>query len=201
VAGKSDDGDDQGLRAVTRGAVLPVLFATLVSAAAQAQTPEPDLAAASPRAAPSLRRLSYLVGDWTVETFTRQAGGAFVADTLIAFYRARWLRDGLMLMTESFESSASGFHGVHLVTYSDTAGLVHRYSDARRGQLLEFRGAFAGDHYHITRRGGYNGRGSFLYREVDSEIAQSGFLRRILLSDDDGRTWREGDYRFRYHRR
>lgn len=166
-----------------------------------AQIPEVDPGTASPRAAPELRRLSYLVGDWTVETFTRDSRGAFVADSSIAFYRVRWLRDGLTLMTESFEGRAAGFHGVHLITADSAAGLVHRFSDARRGQRIEFRGAFSGDQYHITRRGGYNGRGNFLYRETDSEISETGFLRSIFLSDDEGRNWREGDYRFRYRRR
>ena len=161
---------------------------------------ETRFGAPSPKAAPGLSRLTYLVGDWTVTSFERTTSGAFAKSPGVSFFRARYLRDGLSLMAEFFEERTNGFYGFHIVTHDPERGLVHRYFDARRNQRIEFAGVFRGDEYEITRRGGYNGRGEFLYKETDSEITATSFVKRIYQSDDDGKTWKQGDYYFRYTR-
>ncbi|MEZ4588225.1 MAG: hypothetical protein R2909_17745 [Gemmatimonadales bacterium] len=114
--------------------------------------------------------------------------------------RARYLRDGLGLLEEFYEAQADGFHGLHLITHDPDEGIVHRYSDARRNQRVEFRGRFDGADYVISMRGGYNGKGDFLYREVDSGIGADGFVKRIYRSTDEGKTWVEGNYYYRFAR-
>lgn len=49
-------------------------------------------------------------------------------------------------------------------------------------------------------RSGERRGGDFLYRETDSEITSDSFVKRIYQSDDDGDTWVEGDYYFRFER-
>lgn len=164
------------------------------------KTPETRFGAPSPMAAPALARLTHLLGDWTVTTFERAKGGEFAQSPVVSFFRARYLRDGLSLMAEFFEERTNGFYGFHIVTHDPERGLVHRYFDARRNQRIEFAGVFRGNEYEITRRGGYNGRGEFLYKETDSEITATSFVKRIYQSDDDGKTWKQGDYYFRYTR-
>lgn len=171
-----------------------------VTIPADPKTPETRFGAPSPEAAPALARLTYLVGDWTVTSFERTSSGTFVASPAVSFLRARYLRDGLSLMAEFYEERPDGFHGFHIVTHDPERGLVHRYFDARRNQRIEFVGAFRGGEYDITRRGGYDGRGEFLYKETDSEITATSFVKRIYQSGDEGKTWKQGDYYFRYTR-
>ncbi|MBK8251024.1 MAG: hypothetical protein IPK85_27065 [Gemmatimonadetes bacterium] len=88
-----------------------------------------------------------------MRNFVRNAGGAFVEQPARSLMRARYLRDGLSLLVEYHEARADGFHGVHLITADPARGLVHRYSDARRNQRVEFSGRFDGDQYVISRVG------------------------------------------------
>ncbi len=179
---------------------VSVLGGQTVTIPADPKTPETRFGAPSPEAAPALARLTYLVGDWTVTSFERTSSGTFVASPAVSFLRARYLRDGLSLMAEFYEERPGGFHGFHIVTHDPERGLVHRYFDARRNQRIEFVGAFRGGEYDITRRGGYDGRGEFLYKETDSEITATSFVKRIYQSGDEGKTWKQGDYYFRYTR-
>ncbi len=163
------------------------------------QTESPDRAA-SENAAPDLHRLKYLIGEWSVQSFTRNEGGEFVESPTRSSFRARYLRDGLSLFAEYFEKRTDGFYGFHVVTHDPDRGLVHRYFDASRNQRIEFEGRFRDGRYDVTRRGGYNGQGDFLYRETDSEITANAFVKRIYRSRDEGKSWIEGDYYFRFTR-
>ncbi|MBL8961942.1 MAG: hypothetical protein JNJ98_18920 [Gemmatimonadetes bacterium] len=161
---------------------------------------EPDRGAAADGAAPVLKRLGYLTGRWSVQNFVRDSSGRFVELPVRSFMRARYLRDGRSLLVEYHEAKADGFHGVHLVTADPTRGLVHRYSDARRNQRVEFSGRFDGDRYVISRVGGYNDEGPFLYREVDGDIRPDAFVKRLYRSDDGGVSWSELGYYYRFVR-
>ena len=101
------------------------------------KTPDSPFGAPSPKAAPALARLTYLLGDWTVTSFERTKGGEFIANPAVSFFRARYLRDGLSLMAEFFE---------------------------------------------------------------ERTISATSFVKRIYQSDDEGKTWKQGNYYFRYTR-
>ncbi|MEM7351984.1 MAG: hypothetical protein AAF657_14385 [Acidobacteriota bacterium] len=183
---------------------LVLALGTVATAAAQSEatnsTTTPPLGAVSAKAAPDLAQLKYLLGEWSVQNFARNDAGEFEESPVRSIFRARYLRDGLSLMAEYFEARTDGFYGFHIVTHDPERGLVHRYFDALRNQRIEFLGDFHDGGYDITRRGGYNGQGDFLYRETDSEITPGSFVKRIYRSPDEGKTWQEGDYYFRFTR-
>ncbi len=183
---------------------LILALGTVAVAAAQSEAANrqsgPPFGAVSAKAAPDLARLSYLAGEWSVQNYARNAAGEFVESPVQSIFRARYLRDGLSLMAEYFEARTDGFYGFHVVTHDPERGLVHRYFDAFRNQRIEFLGHFRDGRYDITRRGGYKGQGDFLYRESDSEITAESFVKRIYRSPDEGKTWNEGDYYFRFTR-
>lgn len=180
--------------------VLALVAVGGLAAPLQPQAVEPDRDTASNGAAPALRRLGYLAGQWSVRNFVRDSGGVFVELPVRSFMRARYLRDGLSLLVEFHEASAEGFHGVHLITSGQGRGLVHRYSDARRNQRVEFAGRFEGDRYVISRIGGYGDDGNYLYREVDSELSSDAFVKRLYRSDDGGVSWKELGFYYRFVR-
>ena len=183
-----------------RPLVRPLLVLSTLAAPLRPQAVEADRAVASEGAAPGLRRLVYLTGRWSVRNFVRNAGGVFVEQPARSFMRARYLRDGLSLLVEYHEARADGFHGVHLITADPARGLVHRYSDARRNQRVEFSGRFDGDQYVISRVGGYEDQGTYLYREVDGEVGPDAFVKRLYRSDDGGVSWSELGYYYRFVR-
>ena len=183
-----------------RALAMAVVVLGTTAAQVQPQAVEADRADASADAAPGLRRLVYLTGRWSVRNFVRNAGGVFVEQPARSFMRARYLRDGLSLLVEYHEARADGFHGVHLITTDPARGLVHRYSDARRNQRVEFSGRFDGDQYLISRVGGYEDQGTYLYREVDGEIGPDAFVKRLYRSDDGGVSWSELGYYYRFVR-
>jgi hypothetical protein len=155
-----------------------------------------DEAVASPA---ELTELDYLIGEWTVRSFSRQPAAEFVEADFTTSYRARYLYDGLSILAEFYGESREGFYGVHLISRAAAAEFVHHYLNARANRRLEFRGRFEDGDYHLSRDGGYGG-GDFLFEEVDSEIQANSFVKRIYQSDDDGATWVEGDYYFRFER-
>jgi hypothetical protein len=171
-----------------------------VAAPMQPQAVEPDRESVAADAAPAFKRLGYLTGRWSVRNFVKDSVGVCVELPIRSFMRARYLRDGRSLLVEYHEARADGFHGVHLVTADPARGLVHRYSDARRNQRVEFTGRFDADRYVMSRVGGYGDEGTFLYREVDSEIGPDAFVKRLYRSDDGGASWSELGFYYRFVR-
>lgn len=147
-----------------------------------------------------LHALNYMIGEWSVTTYVRSPEGTFEPVPESSMFRARYLRDGLSIMAEYFERRTDGFYGFHIINFDASRGFAHRYFDARRNQRIEFNGALDGTRYQITRQGGYNGKGAFLYREVDRDIGANSFVKRIYMSKDEGESWIEGDYYFRFER-
>jgi hypothetical protein len=88
---------------------------------------------------------------------------------------------------------------VHLITHDPARGLIHNYFNARAHRRLEFTGTLKNGEYHVARDGGYGG-GDFMYRETDSKISSSSFVKRIYESRDGGKTWKQGNYYFRFER-
>lgn len=183
----------------TIGAVVAISAAAFTANAPAATQATQDFGAASDAAAPDLAKLDYLRGEWTVRSFARNDSGVFVESPGTSSYRVRYLYDGLSILAEFYGESRDGFYGVHVITHDPERGLLHSYFNARANRRIEFEGTFRGDEYDLTRLGGYGG-GDFLYRETDSEITSDSFVKRIYQSDDDGDTWVEGDYYFRFER-
>jgi hypothetical protein len=157
-----------------------------------------DEASSAPE--PGIPELSYLLGEWTLRSFSRPSPEEpFVEADYTTQYQARYLYDGLSILAEFLGQSRSGFYGVHLISRDSEGGLVHYYLNARANRRLEFRGKFENGQYTLSRPGGYSG-GDFLYREIDSEIEPSSFVKHIYQSSDEGKTWVEGNYYFRFER-
>lgn len=149
---------------------------------------------------PHLAELDYLLGDWRVRTFTREAPSGQWTETAVAsWYRARLLRDGRSILAEFYASETDDFYGVHLISREAEGRFVHWYLNSKAERRLEFSGHREPNAYHLTRPGGYGG-GDFLYRETDSEIRADSFAKEIFRSDDHGRTWMQQDYRFEFER-
>lgn len=149
--------------------------------------------------APKLTELNHLIGEWRLRSFSRSDGGEFVEAESTSSYRACLMYDGRSILAEFYGESPDEFYGVHLISRASDSEFVHYYLNARLNRRLEFRGRFEGGEYHLSRPGGYGG-GDFLYKEVDSEIRPDSFVKRIYKSHDDGVTWVEGNYYFRFER-
>lgn len=160
---------------------------------------ETDFGAPSASASSELVELQYLIGEWVVRSFERDSSGQFVESAFSSSYRAQYLYDGLSILAEFYGEDRDGFYGVHVITHDSARGLIHSYFNARAGRRLEFSGIHQDGEYHLTRDGGYGG-GDFKFRETDSEISSSSFVKRIYESRDDGESWEEGNYYFRFER-
>ena len=160
---------------------------------------EANFGSPSASAPDDLVALQYLVGEWVVRSFERDSTNRFVESAYTSSYRARYLYDGLSILAEFYGDDRDGFYGVHVITSDSARGLIHSYFNARADRRIEFTGSHRDGEYHLTRDGGYGG-GDFTYRETDSEISESSFVKRIYESRDGGDTWEEGDYYFRFER-
>jgi len=181
------------------GVVVAVGAVVVAANAPAAMQAGQEFGAVSDTAAPDLAKLDYLLGEWNVRSFVRNDSGEFVESPTTSSFRVRYLYDGLSILAEFYGKRRDGFYGVHVITHDPERGLIHSYFNARANRRIEFEGTFRGDEYDLTRLGGYGG-GDFLYRETDSEITSDSFVKRIYQSDDDGNTWVEGDYYFRFER-
>lgn len=186
-----------GRRAGWAGALVAAGF--LINSTPAVAQPDPLFGAPSAEAPEVLVDVGYLIGEWRVLSFSRDESGEFVEAPDTTSYRARYLYDGLGILAEFYGPSPDGFYGVHVITHDSARGLVHSYFNARANRRLEFEGSFGDAGYDLTRRGGYGG-GDFLYRETDSEITADSFVKRVYQSVDDGESWVEGDYYFRFER-
>ena len=147
-----------------------------------------------------LSELNYLIGEWRVRTFTRdETSEEWTETSSPSWYRARRLRDGRSILAEFYETDPDGFYGVHLISRGMDGEFLHSYLNSKANRRLVFSGRREGMTYHLERRGGYGG-GDFLYRETDSEIGPDSFTKEVFRSEDDGRTWQQQGYRFRFER-
>lgn len=180
--------------------VFGLLLFTLGHATTAFSQPVAGFGTPSAAVSPELRQLDYLIGLWTVHSFTRNDDGQFAESPYAtSSYRARYLYDGLSILAEFFGENRDGFYGVHVISHDPDVGLIHNYFNARAGRRLEFSGAFRNKKYYLSRPGGYSGKDAH-YREVDSEIQDDSFIKRIFTSEDGGETWVEGDYYFSFER-
>ena len=147
-----------------------------------------------------LQPLTYMLGEWTVVSFVRGEDGRFEEQPDTTFFRARTMYDGKSILSEFYGSNQDGFYGFHAITADSTSGIVHSYFNAGANRRIEFNGRFEDGSYHLERFGGYGG-GDMLYRESDSNISEDSFTKRIYESNDNGETWREGNYFFKIARR
>lgn len=183
-----------GLNGIPLTLASGIVCSLLVASAVSAQGP--DMPAGRPT---HLQELDYLIGEWTVRSFSRDSSGKFVEADQTTSYRARPMYDGLSILAEFYDESRDGFYSVHLISRASDEEFVHYYLNARLNRRIEFRGRFEDGEYNLTRVGGYGG-GDFLYKETDSNVEEDSFVKRIYRSDDGGASWVEGNYYFLFER-